>query len=134
MKLFCKSFHDISHISQNGLEKLFYNNKMSTYAELMQFLKANEIRCYPHYTKSKLIDWLVKRGLTPEKNRIKINKKKLRRILILNIIFYGRYAAIQRRLRNMIWKQIRLFFMLLYTRLLWPWIKTPGYRSEFSVT
>ena len=68
MKFLFKSFHDISHISQNGLRKLFYSNKMSTYAELMEILKTNEIRGYSHYTKSKLIDLLVKRGLIPEKH------------------------------------------------------------------
>ena len=65
---FFKAFPDISHISQNGLKKLFYNNKVPTYAELMEILKANEIRGYYHYTKSKLIDLLVKRGLIPEKH------------------------------------------------------------------
>ena len=40
---------------------------MSTYAELMEILKANEIRGYSHYTKSKLIDLLFKIGLIPEK-------------------------------------------------------------------
>ena len=40
---------------------------MPTYAELLEILKANEIRGYSHYTKSKLIDLLVKRGLIPEK-------------------------------------------------------------------
>ena len=67
-----KAFYDISHISQNGLKKLFYNNKMPTCAELMEILKANEMRGYFHYTKSKLIDLLVKRGLIPE-NMAKIN-------------------------------------------------------------
>ena len=41
---------------------------MPAYAELMEILKANEIRGYSHYTKSKLIDLLVKRGLIPEKH------------------------------------------------------------------
>ena len=40
---------------------------MSTYAELIEILKANEIRGYSHYTKSKLIVLLFKRGLIPEK-------------------------------------------------------------------
>ena len=40
---------------------------MPTYAELMEIRKANEIIGYSHYTKSKLIDSLVKRGLIPEK-------------------------------------------------------------------
>ena len=39
---------------------------MSTYAELMEILKDNQIRGYSHQTKSKLIDLLVKRGLIPE--------------------------------------------------------------------
>ena len=41
---------------------------MPSYAELLEILKANEIRRYSHYTKSKLIDLLVKRGLIPEKH------------------------------------------------------------------
>ena len=40
---------------------------MATYAELMKILKANEIRGYSHYTKSKLIVLLIKRGLISEK-------------------------------------------------------------------
>ena len=40
---------------------------MPTYAELMEILKANETRGYSHYTKSKFIDLLIKRGLIPEK-------------------------------------------------------------------
>ena len=47
--------------------KLLYNNKMPTYAELMGNLKANVISGYSHYTKSKLIDLLMKRRLIPEK-------------------------------------------------------------------
>ena len=45
MRIFFKVFPDISHISQNGLKKLFYNNKIPTYAELME----------------------IKRGLIPQK-------------------------------------------------------------------
>ena len=40
---------------------------MPTSAEVMEFLKDNVIRGYSHYTKSKLIDLLFKRGLIPEK-------------------------------------------------------------------
>ena len=68
MILFFKAFPDISHISENGLKKIFYNNKMPTYAELMEILKADEIRAYFHYIKSKLIDLLVKRRLISEKH------------------------------------------------------------------
>ena len=67
MTFFFKAFPDTSHISQNGLQKLFYNNKMLTYAELLEIVKANEIRGYSYYTKSKLIDFLIKRGLIPKK-------------------------------------------------------------------
>ena len=65
---FFKAFLHISHISGNGLKKLFYIKKMPTYAELMEILIVNEIRGYSHYTKSKLIDLLVKRDLIPEKH------------------------------------------------------------------
>ena len=85
MIYFLKAFPDISHISQNGLKKLFYSNKMPTYAELLEIPKVNKIRGYSHYTKSKPID-LIKRGLIPE-NMILINEKKQRRIYILNIMF-----------------------------------------------
>ena len=37
---------------------------MPTFAELMEILKANEIRRYSHYTNSKLIDLLIKRRLS----------------------------------------------------------------------
>ena len=79
---------------------------MPTYAELMEILKANEIKGYFHYTKSKLIDLLVKRGLISEKYGAD-KQEKLWRVLILNIIFKGRYSKVQTRLRYMTWKQIR---------------------------
>ena len=51
---------------------------MPNYTELMEILKANEIRGYSHNTKSKLIDLLLKRGLIPEKygtnNQVKARK------------------------------------------------------------
>ena len=68
MIFFFKSFHAISHESQDGLKEMFYNNKMPTYAELMEILKPNEIRGHSYYTKSKLIDLLVKRELIPAKH------------------------------------------------------------------
>ena len=49
---------------------------MPTYTEVMEILKTNEIRGYSHYTKSKLIDLLVKRELIPEIHGKNINKKK----------------------------------------------------------
>ena len=58
---------------------------MPTYAELMEILKANDIRGYSHYIKTKLIDLLIKRGLIPGQYANN-NKKKQRRILILNIV------------------------------------------------
>ena len=56
--MFFRLFPDISG---NALKKLFYNNRMTAYAELLEILKANEIRGYSHYTKSKLIDLLIKK-------------------------------------------------------------------------
>ena len=44
---------------------------MTTYTELMEILKANEIWGYSRYTKTKLIDLLIKRGLIPEKYNTK---------------------------------------------------------------
>ena len=97
---------------------------MPTYAELMEILKENQIRGYSHYTKSKLIDLLIKRVLIPE--QYDTNKQvKAKNDINPKYNFYGRYAAIQRRLRYMIWKQIRLFSILLYTMLLWLWNKIP---------
>ena len=40
---------------------------MLTFAQLKEFLKDNQIKGYSHYTKSKLIDLLEKRGFIPEK-------------------------------------------------------------------
>ena len=48
MRFFFKAFLDIS---QKGLKKLFYNNKMPTSAELMEILKENKIIGYSHYNK-----------------------------------------------------------------------------------
>ena len=35
---------------------------MTTSAELMEIIKENETRGYSHYTKSKLLDLLIKKG------------------------------------------------------------------------
>ena len=48
---------------------------MPTYAQLVVILKANEIRGYSHYTKSKPVDLLGDRGLMPEKHDIIILDK-----------------------------------------------------------
>ena len=40
---------------------------MITFAQLKEILKENQIKVYFHYTKSKLIDLLYKRGLIPVK-------------------------------------------------------------------
>ena len=48
---------------------------MPTYEVLMEILKENEIRRYSRYTKSKLIDLLIKRGLKPEKYGTNIQEK-----------------------------------------------------------
>ena len=48
---------------------------MLTYSQLMEILKANEIRGYSHYTKSILVDLLGERGLMPEKCDTSIQEK-----------------------------------------------------------
>ena len=48
----------------------------------MEIVKENEIMGYSHYTKSKLIDLLIKNVLI---NMVLINKEKQRRIYIINI-------------------------------------------------
>ena len=52
---------------------------MPTSVQLNEILKQNQIKGYSHYTKSKLIDFLVKRGLIPEKydtiKQVKAKKK-----------------------------------------------------------
>ena len=74
MRCFFKAFPDISG---NALKKLCYSNKMPTYAELIEILKANEIRGSSSYIKSKLIDLLIKKGLISEKyGTIKQAKEK----------------------------------------------------------
>ena len=53
---------------------------MLTFAQLKEVLKENQIKGYFHYTKSKFIDLLDKRGLIPE--TYETNKQvKQRRIL-----------------------------------------------------
>ena len=69
---------------------------MLTFAQLKEILKENQIKEYSHYTKSKLIDLLDKRGLIPEK--YKTNKQvKAKKDIELNTIFQGRDTAINRR-------------------------------------
>ena len=51
---------------------------MLTFTQLKEILKENQIKGYYHYTKSKLIDLLDKRGLIPEKYETnkQVNAKK----------------------------------------------------------
>ena len=95
---------------------------MAAYAELIEILKANEIRGYSHYTNSKLTDLLVKRELIPEKYGI---NKKIIKDIDPKYSFLRQIRKNPKKVERYIWKQIRLFFILLYTRLLWPWIKIP---------
>ena len=59
---------------------------MPTYAELMKILKANEIRGYSHYTKSKLIDLLIKRGLMPV-TYVTNKQEKAKKDIMQKVIF-----------------------------------------------
>ena len=49
---------------------------MPIYVELTAILKENELRGYFHYTKSKPVDLLVKRGLIPE-HMVLIDRKSV---------------------------------------------------------
>ena len=86
---------------------------MPTYTELLEILKANEIRGYFHYTKSELIDLLIKRGLIHEK--YDTNKQvKARKDIDPTYYFLKQIRSNPKKLKYMIWKQIRLFFILPY--------------------
>ena len=63
MRCFFRAFPDISG---NALKKLFYNNKMQPYAELMKIPEASEIRGYFRHIKSKFIALLIKKRLISE--------------------------------------------------------------------
>ena len=98
---------------------------MPTYAELMEILKANEIRGYPHYTKSKLTDLLIKRGLILEKydtNKQVKAKKDIdpKYYFLMQIRSNPKKVEIHDLDTD---KVVFLFFILPYTRLLWLWIK-----------
>ena len=97
---------------------------MSTYAELMEIIKANEIRGYSHYTKSELIDLLIKKGLICEKYDT-TKQEKAKKDLDPKYYFLRPIRSNSKMLRYMICKQIRLFFILPYAKLRWPWIKIP---------
>ena len=47
-------------VCHKWFKEIIYNNKLPTCTELMEILKANETRGYSNYTKSKLIDLLIK--------------------------------------------------------------------------
>ena len=126
MIFFLTAFPDIYHVSQNGLNKLFYNNKMPTYAELIEILKPNEIIGYSHFTKSKLIDLLVKRGLIPEKYDVDKQGKAMKDI-DPKYNFLWQICKNPKKVEMHDLEQIRLFFILLCTRLPWHWIQIPNY-------
>ena len=79
-----------------GSEKLSYINKMLTFAQLKEILKKNQIKGYCHYTKSKLIYLLDKRGLMPKK--YETNKQvKAKKDIDPTYNFLREDTAIQRR-------------------------------------
>ena len=60
---------------------------MPTYAELMEILKANDIRGYSHYTKSKLIGVLIKRVLNQPEKYAKNKQEKAKKDIDLKYSF-----------------------------------------------
>ena len=114
----------MSHISQNCLKILFYNNKMQTYAELMEILNENEIRGYSHYTKSKLIHLLCKRRLISEKygtNQQEIAMKDIDPKY--NILRQIRSNPKKVEIHDLETDKVVLYLSIY--KQLWPWIKIP---------
>ena len=97
---------------------------MPTSVKLRELLKENGIRGYCHYTKSKLIDLLIKRGLIPEKYGTN-KEKKAKNDIDSKYNFLRQIHSNPKKVEILDFKQIRLFCSLLYTRLLWPLIKIP---------
>ena len=97
---------------------------MPLYAELMEILKANEIREYSRYTKTKLIDLLIERELIPDKYA---NNKQVKAKKDINpkYNFLGPISSNPKKVEIHDLKTDKVVFILLYTRLLWPWIKIP---------
>ena len=91
---------------------------MPTSAKLKEILKENKIRRYFHYIKSKLIDLLDKRGLIPEKYETN-NQVKEKMEINPKCNFLRQIHSNPKKV------EIRLFFILLYTKLLWLWNKIP---------
>ena len=96
---------------------------MPTSAGLKKILKENQIRGYSDYTKSKFIDLLVKRGLIPEKYDTNKQVKVIKDIYLKYNFLKQMHSNPKKVEIHDKKKQIRLFFILLYTRLLWPWNK-----------
>ena len=92
--------------------------------ELMDILKANEIRGYSHYTKSKRIALLSKRGLIPEKHGNNKQEKIIKDIDPKHS-FLRQIRKNPKKVEIYDSETIRLFFVLLNTRLLLPWNKIP---------
>ena len=95
---------------------------MPTCAELLKILKAIEIRGYSHYTKSKLIDLLIKRWLISEKYA---NNKQVKAKKDINpkYNFLRQIRSNPRKLEIHDFETDKVVFILLYTRLLWPSMK-----------
>ena len=97
---------------------------MPTDTELMKIRKANEIRGYSHYTKSKLIHLLVKRGLIPEKH----GKNKQEKIIKDIDYKYNFLRQIRKNQKKVEIHDLKADKVLLYPSLYktaWPWIKIP---------
>ena len=97
--------------------------KMISLTKLRAMLKENKIRGYLHYSKSELVDVLVKRGLLPETIKFTAitslpEREDTKKEINGKYNFLKTYAIIQRRLRSKIWKQVKLLYILLCIRLL----------------
>ena len=88
----------------------------------MKIQKANEIRGYSHYSKSKLIELLIKRELIPEK--YDTNKQvKARKDIDPKYYFLKQIRSNPKKVEIHDLETDKVVLILPCTRLLWPLIK-----------
>ena len=97
---------------------------MLTSADLKEIIKQNQIRGYSHYTKSKLFHLLVKRGFIIEKYDTS-KQEKAKKDIDPKYNFLRQKHSNPKNVEIHDLKTDKMFFFLLYTKLLWPWIKIP---------
>ena len=90
---------------------------MPTPAEIMEILKDND----SHYTKSKLIHLLIKKGLIPEKYGT--NKEKAKKDIDPKYNFLRQICKNPKKVEIHDLETDKVVFYHFICMLLWPWIK-----------